>query len=55
MLATSIYMIVFRVIHVLLAIAWGGAMFLLVVFLQPTAKTATSATTTARARDNGGG
>ena len=38
MLATSIYMIVFRVIHVLLAIAWGGALFLLVVFLQPTAK-----------------
>jgi uncharacterized membrane protein len=37
-LATSIYMIVFRVIHVLLAIAWGGALFLLVVFLQPTAK-----------------
>ena len=38
MLATSIYMIVFRVIHVLLGIAWGGALFLLVVFLQPTAK-----------------
>ncbi len=38
MLATSIYMIVFRVIHVMLAIAWGGALFLLVVFLQPTAK-----------------
>jgi hypothetical protein len=37
-LATSVYMIVFRVIHVLLAIAWGGALFLLVVFLQPTAK-----------------
>ena len=38
MLATSIYMIVFRVIHVMLAIAWGGGLFLLVVFLQPTAK-----------------
>jgi uncharacterized membrane protein len=37
-LATSIYMIVFRVLHVLLAIAWGGALFLLVFFLQPTAK-----------------
>jgi uncharacterized membrane protein len=38
MLATSIYMVVFRVIHVMLAIAWGGGLFLLVVFLQPTAK-----------------
>ena len=38
MLATSIYMVVFRVIHVMLGIAWGGALFLLVVFLQPTAK-----------------
>ena len=38
MLATSVYLIVFRVIHVLLAIAWGGAIFLLVFFLQPTAK-----------------
>jgi hypothetical protein len=36
--ATSIYMVVFRVIHVLLAIAWGGTVFLLVFFLQPTAK-----------------
>jgi len=38
MLATSTYMIVFRVLHVLLAIAWGGTVFLLVFFLQPTAK-----------------
>lgn len=38
MLATSIYLIVFRVLHILLAIAWGGAVFLLVFFLQPTAK-----------------
>ena len=37
--ATSVYMLVFRVIHVMLAIAWGGALFLLVVFLQPAAKT----------------
>jgi hypothetical protein len=37
-LATSIYLIVFRVLHVLLAIAWGGAVFLMVFFLQPTAK-----------------
>ena len=38
MLATSIYMVVFRVIHVMLGIAWGGALFVLVIFLQPTAK-----------------
>ncbi len=38
MLATSIYLIVFRVLHVMLGIAWGGALFLLVVFLQPAAK-----------------
>lgn len=38
MLATSTYMLVFRVIHILLAIAWGGTIFLLVFFLQPTAK-----------------
>jgi hypothetical protein len=37
-LATSIYMVVFRVIHVVLGIAWGGTVFLLVFFLQPTAK-----------------
>jgi len=37
-LATSIYMVVFRVIHVMLGIAWGGALFVLVIFLQPTAK-----------------
>ena len=38
MLATSIYLLVFRTIHVVGAISWGGAIFLLVVFLQPTAK-----------------
>ena len=38
MLATSIYLIVFRIIHIVGAIAWGGAIFLLVFFLQPTAK-----------------
>jgi hypothetical protein len=38
MLATSAYLIVFRVLHVLAAIAWGGAVFMIVVFLQPTAK-----------------
>jgi hypothetical protein len=34
----SIYVLVFRVLHILFAIAWGGAIFLLVFFLQPTAK-----------------
>ena len=38
MLATSMYMVVFRLLHVLLAIAWAGTVFLLVFFLQPTAK-----------------
>jgi len=38
MVATSIYLIVFRVLHIVLAIAWGGTVFLLVFFLQPTAK-----------------
>jgi uncharacterized membrane protein len=38
-LATSVYLIVFRILHVVLAIAWGGAIFLLVFFLQPAAKT----------------
>jgi uncharacterized membrane protein len=37
-LATSIYMIVFRMLHVVLGIAWGGALFLLVFFVQPAAK-----------------
>ena len=34
----SIYMLVFRVVHILLATAWAGTVFLLVFFLQPTAK-----------------
>ena len=34
----SVYMLVFRVLHVLGAIAWGGAVFMVVLFLQPTAK-----------------
>lgn len=38
MVATSVYLIVFRVLHIVLAIAWGGTVFLLVFFLQPTAK-----------------
>jgi hypothetical protein len=36
--STSVYLIVFRILHVVGAIAWGGAIFLLVFFLQPTAK-----------------
>jgi uncharacterized membrane protein len=38
MVSTSAYLIVFRILHVVGAIAWGGAIFLLVFFLQPTAK-----------------
>lgn len=38
MLAISVYIITFRIIHVLAAIAWGGAVFMVVLFLQPTAK-----------------
>ena len=38
MLATSVYLIVFRILHILGAIAWGGSVFLLVLFLQPAAK-----------------
>lgn len=38
MLATSIYLLVFRTVHIVGAIAWGGAIFLMVFFLQPTAK-----------------
>jgi hypothetical protein len=34
-LATSIYMVVFRVLHVLLAIVWAGTVFLLVL-IPPT-------------------
>jgi uncharacterized membrane protein len=36
--ALSTYMLVFRILHILGAIAWGGSVFLLVLFLQPTAK-----------------
>ena len=38
MLATSVYVEVFRVVHILGAIGWGGAVFMIVFFLQPTAK-----------------
>jgi uncharacterized membrane protein len=36
--STSVYLIVFRIVHIVAAIAWGGAIFLLVFFLQPAAK-----------------
>lgn len=38
MVATSAYMIVFRVLHILAGVIWVGALFLMVTFLQPTAK-----------------
>ena len=38
MVSASLYMLVFRPLHILSAIAWGGSIFMLVVFLQPTAK-----------------
>jgi len=37
-LGTSVYLIAFRILHVMAAIAWGGAVFMIVLFLQPTAK-----------------
>ena len=38
MISASPYMLVFRTLHILGAIAWGGSIFMLVIFLQPTAK-----------------
>lgn len=37
LLATSAYVIVFRVLHITAGVAWGGSVFLFVVFVQPTA------------------
>ncbi len=37
MLGTGVYVLTFRVLHVMGAIAWGGSVFLLVLFLQPAA------------------
>jgi uncharacterized membrane protein len=39
MIAASVYMIVFRLIHVLAGIIWVGGVFLVVMFLQPSAAT----------------
>src|SRR5438128_1011852 len=35
MLAASGYMVAFRIVHILAAIAWAGSVFLFVVFVQP--------------------
>jgi hypothetical protein len=37
MLATA-YVLVFRILHILAGIAWVGSVFMVVMFLQPTAK-----------------
>jgi hypothetical protein len=36
MLATSTYLIVFRIVHIMAGVAWAGSVFLFVVFVQPT-------------------
>jgi uncharacterized membrane protein len=38
MLATSAYMIVFRIIRVLAGVVWVGGVFLLVAYIQPSAR-----------------
>src|SRR5439155_5402704 len=35
--AVSVYMLVFRLIHIAAGVTWAGSVFLLVVFVQPTA------------------
>lgn len=37
MLASSPYMVVFRIFHILAGIAWGGSVYLLVLYVQPAA------------------
>ena len=37
MLAISPYMLVFRIVHIVAAVAWAGSVFLFVVFVQPAA------------------
>jgi uncharacterized membrane protein len=34
-LATSAYLITFRIVHIMAALAWAGSVFLFVVFVQP--------------------
>jgi hypothetical protein len=36
-IASSIYMLVFRIVHIAAAVAWGGSVFFLVAFVQPSA------------------
>jgi uncharacterized membrane protein len=36
-LATSAYMIVFRIVHIVASVAWAGSVVLLVLFVQPSA------------------
>jgi hypothetical protein len=33
---TSVYMLIFRVVHIVSAVAWAGSVFLFVTFVQPT-------------------
>ena len=35
MVSTSIYMVVFRVVHIVAGVAWAGSVFMLVTFVQP--------------------
>src|SRR2546428_6559468 len=37
MIATSVYMLVFRLIHIAAGVAWAGSVFLFVLFVQPSA------------------
>jgi uncharacterized membrane protein len=37
MLGISAYMLVFRIVHIGAAVAWAGSVFMLVVFVQPSA------------------
>jgi uncharacterized membrane protein len=37
MVAASAYMTLFRIVHIMAGIAWGGAVYLLVVYVQPSA------------------
>lgn len=35
MVATSAYMLVFRIVHILAGVAWAGSVFLFVIYVQP--------------------
>jgi len=37
MVATSIYMLVFRILHIGAGVAWAGSVFLFVILIQPSA------------------